>query len=289
MKTHPQCFPCFLNQVLRTAEILGFSQQDLFGLVKRACTILAGFNEVHPPPRNAVEIYDMLSEAAGVADPFKRIKEESTRSALELLPRLEALAAEASRDGDGLGAAVRLAACGNVIDYGVGSTYDLQGELQQIMEVPFAAWDMDEFSTLLEGADHVLYIGDNAGETVFDIPLIRELKARGLDVVYAVRGGPIINDVTMDEAEASGISRLCRVVSTGCRAPGIVFEWCSKEFLGLFDSAPLIISKGQGNFETLFRAERAADRPIFFIFKVKCRVVSGFLEMPLGSMLFMKI
>jgi uncharacterized protein with ATP-grasp and redox domains len=286
MKTHPHCFPCFLNQVLRTAEILGFSRQDLLGLVKRACAILTGFNEAYPPPRNAVEIYDMISEAAGVADPFKKIKEESTRSALELLPRLEALVEE---EGDGLGAAVRLAACGNVIDYGVGSTYDLQGELRQIMEVAFAAWDMDEFSALMEGADHVLYIGDNAGEAVFDIPLIKELRARGLDVIYAVRGGPIINDVTMDEAEASGISRLCRVISTGCRAPGIVFEWCNNEFLRLFDSAPLIISKGQGNFETLFRAERAAGRPIFFIFKVKCRVVSGFLGMPLGSMLFMKI
>ncbi len=285
MKTHPECFPCFLKQVSRTAGILGFSEHDTLPLMKRACTILAGLDDEAPPPRNAVMLYDMISEAAGVADPFRQIKEQSTQAALALLPRLRQLV-ESSPDR--MGAAVRLAACGNVIDYGVGSSYDLDGELSQVMTARFAAWDMDEFLHLASRAGWVLYLGDNAGEAVFDTLLIEELIRMGAGVKYAVRGGPVINDVTLEEAQASGLSDICQVISTGCRAPGIVFDWCSSDFLELFDTAPLIVSKGQGNFETLFQADRAGGRPIFFIFKVKCQVVARFIDRPLGSMLFMK-
>ncbi len=285
MRTYPECFPCFLIQTVRTTSLLGLADEQKYRLLQDVCSYLTGIRTEYPPPRNVVEIYEMIAQTAGTSDPFRKLKAESTTRALELLPRLSTMMEKAP---DRLELAVRLAACGNVIDYGVASSYDIERELKQIVDLQFHQWDMDDFISTLDQAEYLLYLGDNAGESVFDIPLIEEIQKKGTRVIYVVRGGPIINDLTMEDAKAAGLHRLCRVVSTGCNAPGIVFDWCGQEFLDLFQKSPLVISKGQGNFETLFMEPGTEQTALFFIFKVKCPVVSQFLDAPLGSMLFMR-
>jgi len=276
LRTHFDCFPCFLKQASRTGKILGMDERAIWQLLKRAGGILSEMDEKLPPPQNAVAIYDMISECSGSPDPFSQIKKESTIHALSLY---EELKKRIEDHHDPLEAAIRYAACGNVIDYGVGSTYDIRSELETVLEQDFHVWQYEYFLSRLQEATTVLYLGDNCGETVFDRLLIETLEK---PVTYVVRDGPIINDVTLEDAHQAGLERVASLMSSGCRAPGVVLDQTSDQFRHVFEKAPLIVSKGQGNFETL------CDEPkeIFFLFKIKCNVVAAYLNAPLGSMYF---
>lgn len=276
MRTYFDCFPCFLKQTSRTGIILNMDEAVIWDLIKRAGHILADMDVQNPPPQNAVQIYDIIVERSGDKDPFREIKRQSTLHCLSLYQELKR---NVERSADPLETAIRYAACGNIIDYGVGSTFDITGEIEAILEQAFHVWEYELFKSRLEEASFVLYLGDNCGETVFDRILIETMDK---PVIFVVRDGPIINDVTLEDARQAALDRVSTVISSGCRAPGIILEWASEKFSRIYESAPLIISKGQGNFETL-SDER---REIFFLFKIKCRVVTDYIRCPMNSMFF---
>ncbi len=137
---------------------------------------------------------------------------------------------------------------------------------------------IEKFKEAVLSANKILYLGDNSGEIVFDRLLIEQLPYD--KVTYAVRGYPVINDVTMDDAVATGITKLVTVIDNGSDAPGTILDECSDKFKRVFHDADMIISKGQGNYESL----SDSNKNIFFIFKVKCRVVAENTKSALGSM-----
>ncbi len=278
MKTYFDCYPCFFLQTKRTAELLEIDDATTWKLLKGVSRILSDSDVDCPPPRTASFVYDFISKTLKNPDPFRHLKRESIEHALSLFNKARS---RIDKSSDRLESAIRYAAAGNVIDYGISSDFDLLNELDTVAKKEFLKWEYDEFIRDLEDAPWVLVLGDNCGESVFDRLLIEELKK---PVYYAVRGGPIINDVTEEDAISSGLGEVAKIVSTGCKAPGIIFDWCSKEFLDLFKSTPLIISKGQGNFETL--SDEAL--PVYFLFKIKCKVVAEYLSCPLGSLYFGK-
>jgi len=149
------------------------------------------------------------------------------------------------------------------------------------------SFDYQEFKYALNNAESILYLGDNTGEIVFDKLLIEELSNMLPDVkiTYVVRDKPVINDALMEDAVSCGLDKIVDVISSGCDAPGTILDLCSKEFLKLYESAELIISKGQGNFETLADEKR----PIFFLFKVKCPVIANHTGFNLGDIVLKKI
>mgnify|MGYP003884294297 CR=1 FL=1 len=117
----------------------------------------------------------------------------------------------------------------------------------------------------------LLYLGDNAGEIVWDKILIEELLDRfNIEIIYTVRGFPILNDVTMEDATFVGMDKVVKVISNGFDAPGTLLNRCSEEFLKKYEESDLILSKGQGNYESLSRENCA----IFFVLQVKCPVIA---------------
>jgi uncharacterized protein with ATP-grasp and redox domains len=149
--------------------------------------------EIHlesTPPRIARRIYDQVAKITGEEAPFREVKRRSTEEALALYPAMKRMV---RHSGDRLLTAVRLAAIGNVIDFGANLSFDLRQEIDDVLARKFYFFDFAEFKTYLEKTDDVLYIGDNAGESVFDKILIEEIDK---PVIYVVRGGPLINDVT---------------------------------------------------------------------------------------------
>ncbi|MCK4426337.1 MAG: DUF89 family protein, partial [Deltaproteobacteria bacterium] len=99
-------------------------------------------------------------------------------------------------------------------------------------------------------------------------------------VTYVVREKPIINDATREDALEAGLDKTATIISSGCAAPGTVLDQCTPEFRELFRKAPVIISKGQGNYETLSES----DAPIFFFLKAKCDVVARHLGVKKGDL-----
>ena len=135
------------------------------------------------------------------------------------------------------------------------------------------------FKRALKKAKRILYIGDNAGEAVFDRVLIEELKNK--EIIFAVKAKPIINDVLFEDAVVCGIDKCALIISSGCDAPGTLLKFCSREFLKVYRDIDLVISKGQGNFEALAEEKR----PIFFLFRAKCPVVAKHLGCKLGDII----
>jgi uncharacterized protein with ATP-grasp and redox domains len=279
MKTYLDCLPCFMNQIVRIGRLLNLSEADCFAMMREFSSQINEIELEDPPPKTSIKLYDMISRYSGLEDPFKKMKDESTEKALALYPKLKQRVAEADLP---LSLAAKFAVAGNVIDFAVASQFDLNKEIDRVVESgSFGRWHEADFLKALSAAEWLLYLGDNTGETVMDRLFIETIvKETATPVTFVVREQPIINDAVLADAEAAGIDKCAKIISSGCRAPGTVLELCSPEFLKLFHNAPLIISKGQGNFETLSDVKA----PIFFFLKAKCQVVAEHLDVNLGEL-----
>jgi hypothetical protein len=147
-----------------------------------------------------------------------------------------------------------------------------------MLKQPFAISAIDDFRAELAPGRRVLYLGDNAGEIVFDRLLIEQMPRE--KVTFVVKGSPILNDVLIDDASFVGLTDLVEVIDNGADAPGTVLEVCSAAFRERFERADLIVAKGQGNFETL----SDTDNNVFFLLRPKCAVLSRHLNCEIGRL-----
>ncbi|MFZ0448236.1 MAG: ARMT1-like domain-containing protein [Desulfatiglandaceae bacterium] len=275
MKTYLDCFPCFLSQALRAARIATDDEKKIKQVLDAVGMMLKDIPLESTPPGSGRLIYRKVSEITGVLDPYKKIKAESTKKALALYPPLKGLVQESD---DRLLTALRIAIAGNVIDFGANWDFDLDEEIEQILEKDFAICDYNAFKNNLDDAGEVLYIGDNAGECVFDRILIEEIHK---PTTFVVRDVPIINDATYEDAVAAGVDTVATILSSGTDAPGTILEACSPDFMEVYHNAECIISKGQGNYEAL----STENRPIFFLLKTKCSVIANDIRTKEGDIL----
>jgi hypothetical protein len=275
MRIYLDCIPCFFAQALKAARIAGADENMQKKILDEVSKLVPEFPLESTPPETGRIVYQLVNKLTGNEDPFREIKKNSNQLILNLYPRLKMMV-ENSKDR--VLTAIRLAIGGNIIDYGTPTPFDIEEEVANCLKSNFAVFDYSEFKQALDNTDSILYLGDNAGEIVFDKLLIEELEK---EVIYVVRNKPIINDVLIEDARDCGIDKIAKVISNGSDAPGTVLNLCSKEFLEIYHKAPLIISKGQGNFETL--SEETA--PIFFLLKVKCPVIANDIGCKVNDMI----
>jgi len=254
------CIPCFFKQALEAGRIAGFSVQKQKKILDKLAEIIPTMSLNSSPPEMGRVIYRLVNKYSGEKDIYASIKKKSNKLALNI--------------------SVELAIAGNIIDYGVKNTLDVDKELKKILldennklkNNNNSNFNFKMFKNVLTEARTILYLGDNAGETVFDRILIEEIKNidNNKKIIYAVKEKPVINDALIEDAYVSGIDKTAEVISSGSDAPGTVLYLCSKKFLKQFNAAEMIISKGQGNYEALSQAQR----PVFFLFMAKCPVIA---------------
>ncbi|MBW2171917.1 MAG: DUF89 family protein [Deltaproteobacteria bacterium] len=273
MKTYLDCIPCFFKQALFAARAAVDNEETIKEVLDRVGVLVSEIPMYNSPPETGREIYRIVREVTGVDDPFAALKAESIKTVLALYPQFKQRV-EASDDP--LESAVRLAIAGNVIDFGANPDFQLEEEIQETLQLEPVINDCEAFKQNLETAQNILYIGDNAGETVLDRILI-ETMAR--PVTYVVRERPIINDATMEDAIKSGLDEVADIVSSGWDGPGVSLKGGSEAFLTHYEKADLVISKGQGNYETL----SGEQRPIFYLLKAKCPVIARDLGVNKGD------
>ncbi len=278
MRIAAECFPCIFHQIVKTGRLSNASEPSILKAVRDFSAAVNRLSPQMTPAEAGGIAYRILSQATGVADPYGAVKRECIREAQSFYPAVKEMVAGAD---DKLLAAVKAAIAGNVIDFGVSTDFDMRSRVNELMRQDLAINHLAELKRRLAEARTVLYLADNAGETVFDRILIE-----GLDrpVQYAVRGGPIINDATIEDAVLSGLNGVARLVSSGCTTPGTIPALCSEGFEKSLRSAELIISKGQGNYEGLSE-ERL---PVFFLLTAKCDAVARDLRVERGDLVLLR-
>lgn len=265
MKTYLDCIPCFLDQALRAGRIATNDEKTIKLLLDEVGDMIKDIPMENVPPVTGMLIYKKIRETTGIDDPYYNMKKKSTENALSLYPSLKE---KVECCYDSLLKAIRLAIAGNVIDFGVNKTLNLENEIEITLNKKFAINDYNEFKKNLNKAKKILYIGDNAGEAVLDKILIEELNK---PVTYVVRGIPVINDVIYEDAIDAGIGEVADIISSGTTAPGTILNTCNDDFIDRFNKADMIISKGMGNYEALSEVNRS----VFFLLKAKCKVIAN--------------
>ncbi len=275
MRIYLDCIPCFMQQALRAGRIATSDEKKLKQILDQTGEMVKTIPMHSTPAEIGMSIYRTVSEVTDVRDPYKNIKQQHIAETKSIYPELEKIVANSE---DKLLTAIRIAIAGNVIDLGVKKSFDIVKDVKSILKQDFAIFDYSAFKSQLEKTETILYIGDNVGESVFDKILIKELKK---PVKYAVRSIPIINDVTMEDAIASGLDEVAELIDSGCKSPGVILNQSTPEFLEIFNTAGLVISKGQGNFEGLSDCKRQ----VFFMLKTKCSIISNHIGVEDGSII----
>lgn len=282
MRTHPECIPCFVRQALETARLVSDDPSLHERALREVCRLAADWDTGRPPPAMARRIHDLMTDMSGEDDPYREAKSRFNAFILSLLPRLRGMVESSPEPFE---TALRLAVAGNIIDFGVnGSLTEAEVE-EAVEEALHARLDPGVILHLrqaLRGASRLLYVGDNAGEVVFDRLFIEEIRRLNpeLAITFVTRGGPILNDITSEDALTAGIDRFAAVIDNGDNAPGCIPADCSDGFRQALAGSDLVISKGQGNFETLDELEQE----IFFLLRAKCAVIARELGVGLGAL-----
>ena len=283
MKTFSDCVPCLVRQTLDSLRETTDDEQIHESILREVLGELAEFDFSQPPATMAQAIHRRIRAATGVADPLAEKKRQLNDMALRLYP---VFARRVGQSDDPLELAARLAIAGNIMDLGVKTNLEedeMIAAFDECLDLKLDAEAVAEFAESMRRAETILYLADNSGEIVFDRLLIEQMPHE--KVTVAVRGAPIINDATVEDAEYVGLSPIVNVVGNGSDSPGTILDDCSESFRELFNKADMIISKGQGNYETL----AGSDRPIHFLLRAKCPVIALHLNLPVGSIVLRRL
>ena len=279
MKIYLDCIPCFLRQALDSVRLVTDDESIHEQILYDVLQLSKNLNFHQTPPAIGQQIHRRIRELTGDSDPYRDLKKRHNQFAMELYDLLEPTVH--STEGP-LETAVRLAIAGNIIDLGVKTSVsdsDIQKTINDSLIASFDQAMVEQLRLDAEGAQNILYLADNAGEIAFDRLLIEQLPTEKITVV--VKGKPVINDATMDDAKFVGLTDIVKVIDNGSDAPGTILETCSQRFRDQFESADLILAKGQGNYETL----SDLDENIFFILKAKCPVIARDIGCKIGDMI----
>ncbi|MCF7886236.1 MAG: ARMT1-like domain-containing protein [Candidatus Marinimicrobia bacterium] len=277
MKTYLDCIPCFMEQALRVGRLSTENEGEIKEILDNVGDMIKDLPMESSPPEISMRVYDKIKQVTGNEDPFEDVKIDHIKKAQKLYPHMKDILEESD---DSLLDAVKLSIAGNIIDLGVSKTFNIEEDILKSLHLELTIKDFEDFKNKINTSKNILYLGDNSGEAVFDKLLIEEI---GKPIDFAVREKPIINDITKKEAEMIKMDEVADIISSGTSAPGTVLNTCNAEFIDVFEKADVIISKGQGNYESL----SGTDYPIFFLLKAKCDVIARDIGVPEDSLILM--
>ncbi len=230
--------------------------------------ILENCSEEIGAPVAAWEIDVLYKDVFGELKDFSAIK----RKYNDLMLKMEGdIRKEIYSSEEPLKRALQYSMVGNYIDFIALENVSEDKLSELIDQVDGFHIDSDALEDLyrdLEKGGKLLYLTDNCGEIVFDKLLIEYISERypDADITVMVRGLPISNDSTMEDAVQVGLTDMVRVVGNGTAIGGTPPDHLSPEALKYLYDADIILSKGMGNYETLCYKEISA----YYIFLCKC-------------------
>ena len=282
MRIHADCVPCLMKRILFQSRLV--DGVDDFFPVQAA---LNAFSANMVPDRKSVsiatEVHRACYEKLPTDDPYWDLKVEAD----EVAGRFVDEAMEYVRKSDDkLRAAMSVAVVGNIMDFGSGIAIDSPEEFTGIfwdmVRQGFDVDDIDEIRKILDESSSVVYMFDNCGESQLDKVLIRYLRSQGKEVIGVARGAPILNDVTVRDAERSGLDKeLDRLLTTGKFYIGLDWDDVPPDLMDAIDNSGLIIAKGMANYESL--SDEDLPVPIVHLLRAKCEPVARCIGARVGQ------
>jgi hypothetical protein len=283
LKVEAECAACILSRAAAEATEATTNPALRFRAMAELLRLLnKEFRPTAVPADLGTKRDRLIKRITGNNDPYKRSKKISNEKALKVLPYARKLVEEGYTQQDRFKKACLCAIVGNIMEFDIpGHKFTFNGLRKSFRDAvkDLVIDDVSKIYELIKKARTVLYLTDNAGEIVFDTLLVEQLKNMGLTVIVGVKGGPVINDATLEDAEVSGMSKIAdKLITTGTDAVGLSFKEFSAEFLDVYNSVDLVFAKGMGYAETL--TEYKLKKPHALLFRTKCNPVANFFGVP---------
>jgi uncharacterized protein with ATP-grasp and redox domains len=279
LKVEPECASCLLSRAQTQTYQATTNPALRFRCLAEVVKLL---NREFKPTSVAADIGTkrdrIIRRLTDNNDPYRYNKKKANQKALKMRPHAKKFVESGYNQQERFKKACLCAIVGNIMEFDIpGHKFTLESMAGVLREATkdLVIDDIDKAYELAKKATSVLYLADNAGEIVFDSLLVEQLKNMGLKVTYVVKGGPVINDATMEDVEVSSIDKLAdEVITTGCDAVGLQKKEVSAEFLKVYDAAELVFAKGMGYAETL--TEYKLTKPHLLMFRTKCMPVANY-------------
>lgn len=277
MKLYLDCIQCVFRQVLQAARFCGADETTQERLLRKTMAILQRHDWDCSPMELAQPVLEMVKAETGVDDPYLEVKRQGNREAqghtghvIEMIEAAE----------DPVNVALKAAIGGNIIDYGAQASFDLDETMDRVFKMEFALNDEKSLLEALRDAESIAYLGDNAGEIVFD-KLLLETVGRIYGpkrVIFVVRDEPLLNDALLEDAREVGLSDVPGFEVVGM-PPRLPVQ--GDRHVPLWDrisACDVIISKGQGNYEGF-----SSIPGIFFLLMAKCDLIARDINSRTGA------
>jgi uncharacterized protein with ATP-grasp and redox domains len=268
MKLHLECIPCYVRQALDAVRMVTDDKEIQEKVLRESLITASKFDTEDIGLMVQAKIQNIVKKVDTKNDPYKKVKKKFNNICLEMVDEIRSIIESSD---DPFESSLRIALAGNIIDFGPKAALNRVIIKEAIEKSLVQRLNKDKVKLLKENiskANKILYLGDNAGEIVFDKIFIEKLPKE--KITYVVRGGPALNDITIEDAKMVTMTDIVKVITTGIDMPSAILPLCSESFLKEYNKSDLIISKGQGNYEAL----SDEIKNIFFLMKIKCPVIA---------------
>ncbi len=284
MRMHDKCLPCVVNQAIKVAGITGVDEKE--ELLREVFTYLSEMDFDTTTPEIIGEIFEIIKKYTNNPDPYKETRNYYNKLFLKLLPKFER---KIEQDGNSFQSAIRYAIVGNIIDFNPIHNTLLEDVLDCFEKMEQLELAIDDSKMLMEdvlNAEMLLYLGDNCGEICMDKIFIKQIKKinPNIKILFGVRGKPVVNDSTAEDAYIVGIDEYAEIIDNGDGSLGTVLSRTSSEFKEAYKNTDVVIAKGQANYECLSEE----NKNIYFLLMTKCDVIAEDIGVAEKKMICMK-
>ena len=271
------CLSCNINQVIKISNVLNLPRNDEEKILKAVLKYLSTADYSKCNPEIMGEIWKIICNLINNSNPYRLLKNYYN---IEIEKMHNEIVSIIEETNDKFLTCLKIAIVGNLIDFAAKHTFKMEDLKQRLTDSKNIQLTVDHSKQLyhkLGNTESLLYLGDNCGEIVLDKIFIKYIKQEfpNIKVFYGVRGKPIVNDVTQEDAQMVDMASVAEVIDNSDGSLGTVIEKTSEKFRKIFYNADIIISKGQGNYESLLSIDR--DN-IFFLFMAKCEPIAEILN-----------
>ncbi|MDO4599285.1 MAG: ARMT1-like domain-containing protein [[Ruminococcus] gnavus] len=267
MRLNSFCMACMISS--QEAKIRKYSDEEKkTKYLKEIMRLMADSDSSISSPALLVPISKIYERYWGKTDGMEEAKKQFNDLLLEKEQTLEE---HIRAQKDPLESALCYARIGNYIDFSAFkevSEEKLFSMLEEQSQILLDSKEYAYFKEDLKKAKSFVYLTDNCGEVVLDKIVIRLLKEQfpKLKITAIVRGCAVTNDVDMKAAEYVRLTDLAEVLDNGSEIAGTDLAFVSAQVRERIEQADIILSKGQGNFETI----HGCGLNIYYLFLCKC-------------------